>query len=263
MEEIKNILKTKLSVVLVNPIYSGNIGSSARAMQNMGISRLSLVNPVDFLNNSAFEMACNAKEILLNASVHTSLEDAVAASGVTVGASRRVGKSRPSFMEYEDGINKIASMLESNHVSIIFGTEKNGLTNDELKYCQHKIAIPADEDFGSLNLSQSVLIFCYEIRKALFALKGQSDKRMADREFSPSFMPAADLEFMYKSLRKALIMLGYAEKPDKALPDNAIQSFRRIFSRSGIELRDYKLIMGLCSQVRELYGKTGEKNILP
>jgi len=239
VEYLKNI-----TIVLVKPVGAGNIGSSARAMKNMGFSKLSLVSPVNFHNDAAYEMACKAKDLLYNAEVFDSLEDALKKSTFVIGASRRSGKHRPEYMNFDQGIKSALTAVKNNNVHIVFGTEKDGLSNEELKLCQHKISIPTNPDFGSLNLSQAVLIICHEIRKAM-------DLPEEVKDFSPMYPSSEELEFMYKKLEIVLSEIGYYNRKNNELINNISQGFRRIFSRSNLERRDYKMIMGFCSKIDE------------
>jgi len=234
-----------MRVVLVNPSQAGNIGSAARAMKNMGFSKMVLVNPVDFHNDNGYEMACKARDVLYKAEVFDSLQDAVAESSFIVGTSRRSGKLRPSWMEFDKGIQNIVKALSNNPVHIVFGTERNGLTNEEMRFCHNRITIPAEADFGSLNLSQAILIFCYEVRKAINNLKG-----IRQKESFPQFIPALELEYMYGRLEASLGKIGY--KNDEIVK-NVTETFRRIFSRSKMERRDYKMMVSICSKIDDMH----------
>jgi len=243
-------LQDNMKIVLVNPSQAGNIGAAARAMKNMGFNKMVLVNPVEFHNDNGYEMACKARDVLNNAEVFDSLQEAVADSSFIVGTSRRSGKLRPSWMEFDNGIENIVKALSNNSVHIVFGTERNGLTNEEMHFCQHKITIPAEADFGSLNLSQAILIFCYEVRKAINSFRG-----IRQKEYLPQFMPAQELEYMYGRLEASIGKIGYNSNE---IVKNVTESFRRIFSRSKMEKRDYKMMLSICSKIDDMCKNTHE-----
>ena len=116
-------LNNNISIILVEPQGSGNIGSVARAMANTGLSNLVLINPVDYKNNEAYSMACNACNILLEAKVFPCIKDAIRDSGLVIGTTRRKGKIRFPLLTLQDVIPNILCASQKNKVSILFGRE--------------------------------------------------------------------------------------------------------------------------------------------
>jgi TrmH family RNA methyltransferase len=156
-------VNTNISIVLVEPQGSGNVGSVARAMKNTGHSDLVLINPCDYLNNDAFSMACKADDILRNARVFEKLEDCVKETRLLIGTTRRMGKARYPVLTLQESVDKILEFSSTNRVSILFGREDRGLLNEEIPLCDMLIEIPTHEDCPSLNLSQAVFIVCYHL----------------------------------------------------------------------------------------------------
>ena len=152
-----------IRVVLVEPQHSGNIGAVARAMKNMALSRLVLVNPADHLAMEARMMAMHALDILQQAQVVDTLTQAIADAGYVVGTTRRLGRSRQAQQTSRSIAPLLLELAASNPVALVFGREDSGLTNDELARCHELITIPAHPTFGSLNLAQAVLLVCYEL----------------------------------------------------------------------------------------------------
>ena len=161
-------LKTNLiNIVLVDTIHPGNIGSVARAMKTMGLSRLSLVNPRVFPSNESTALAGNATDVLDNAAVYSSIRDAIKDSTFVYATSSRDRSIQWPIMNAEQAAKDICKETSSDkEISIIFGKEDRGLTNEELELANKLIEIPANPEYPVLNLAMSVQIISYEIFKA-------------------------------------------------------------------------------------------------
>jgi len=161
-------LQTNLiNIVLVDTIHPGNIGSVARAMKTMGLKRLSLVNPRVFPSGDANALAGNATDVLENAKIFTSIKDAINESTFVYATSSRDRSIQWPLMDAETAAKDICNEVNSNkEISIIFGKEDRGLTNDELELANKLIEIPANPEYPVLNLAMSAQIISYEILKA-------------------------------------------------------------------------------------------------
>ena len=161
-------LQTNLiNIVLVDTIHPGNIGSVARAMKTMGLKRLSLVNPRVFPSGEANALAGNATDVLDNAKIFTSIKDAIEQSTFVYATSSRDRSIQWPLMDAETAAKDICNEVNSNkEISIIFGKEDRGLTNDELELANKLIEIPANPEYPVLNLAMSAQIISYEILKA-------------------------------------------------------------------------------------------------
>ena len=161
-------LQTNLiNIVLVDTIHPGNIGSVARAMKTMGLKRLSLVNPRVFPSGESNALAGNATDVLENAKIFTSIKDAIMDSTFVYATSSRDRSIQWPSMDAETAAKNICEQVGSNkEVSIIFGKEDRGLTNDELELANKLIEIPANPEYPVLNLAMSAQIISYEILKA-------------------------------------------------------------------------------------------------
>ena len=156
-----------INIVLVDTIHPGNIGSVARAMKTMGLKRLSLVNPRVFPSGDANALAGNATDVLDNAKIFTSIKDAIKQSTFVYATSSRDRSIQWPLMDAENAAKDICSEVNSNkEISIIFGKEDRGLTNDELELANKLIEIPANPEYPVLNLAMSAQIISYEILKA-------------------------------------------------------------------------------------------------
>ena len=161
-------LQTNLiNIVLVDTIHPGNIGSVARAMKTMGLKRLSLVNPRVFPSGESNALAGNATDVLENAKIFTSIKDAIMDSTFVYATSSRDRSIQWPLMDAETAAKDICDEVGSKkEVSIIFGKEDRGLTNDELELANKLIEIPANPEYPVLNLAMSAQIISYEILKA-------------------------------------------------------------------------------------------------
>ena len=161
-------LETNLiNIVLVDTIHPGNIGSVARAMKTMGLQRLSLVNPRVFPSGESTALAGNATDVLENAIIFDSIKDAIKDSTFVYATSARDRSIQWPIMNAEQAANDICNVVNSKkEVSIVFGKEDRGLTNEELELANKLIEIPANPEYPVLNLAMSAQIICYEILKA-------------------------------------------------------------------------------------------------
>ena len=161
-------LKSNLiNIVLVETSHPGNIGSVARAMKTMGLSRLSLVNPRKYPSPEAEALSGNAEDVLANATVYSSIEEAVKDSTFVYATSSRNRTIQWPTVNAEEGASIICDQIHSDkEISILFGREDRGLTNEELQLANTHIEIPANPEYPVLNLAMSAQIVAYEILKA-------------------------------------------------------------------------------------------------
>ena len=150
-----------IRIVLVGTSHPGNIGSTARAMKTMGLSKLYLVTPEAFPHPKAIGMAAGADDVLVDAIVVDSLELALQGCHLIIATSARPrGLSLPGLLPSESA-ELVASLPDNTEVAFVFGREYAGLTNAELLHCHYHVHIPASEVYSSLNLSQAVQIIAY------------------------------------------------------------------------------------------------------
>lgn len=156
-----------IRIVLVQTFHPGNIGASARAMKTMGLTELVLVNPRCFPDAEASRLAAGAEDVIDGARVAASLEEAVSDCVQVVGASARLRSlPLPHYDEPEVMARELVASAANDPVALVFGRERYGLTNDEIRLCSHQVSIPANPDYGILNLSQAVQVLAYEVFKA-------------------------------------------------------------------------------------------------
>jgi tRNA/rRNA methyltransferase len=227
-----------VSIVLVEPQNPGNIGMTCRAMKNMGLRRLRLVNPCDRFHPEALKFAVSARDLLEGAAIFPSLSEALADSPLSVGTTRRHGKYRPEIYSPERIARKMLPDLGRYRAALVFGREDNGLTTDELSLCRWHATITTSPDYGSLNLAQSVLIFCYE----LFKESGEVKPAASPRELAG----AEEYEELFRHMESSLLRIGYLNSQN---PAHIMRTLRRLFARAELDSREVAVLRGMMSQI--------------
>jgi len=235
-----------VKIVLVEPQVPGNVGAAARAMKNMGLSKLVLVNPWFKDHPQSRYMAHGSENILARAVVCRSLGEAIADSVLVAGTTQRRRHGIP-FREPRDAAPDMLAASLDGPVSILFGREDKGLSNAELKFCQLVLTIPASPPQPSLNLSQAVMVIAYELFTAAVPER--------ERKFDPA--PSHELETMYGHLERSLTALGLRQWNEG---DNYMKSLRRVFSRTKLERRDTATIHKLCGEIDKFVLQAGKKH---
>jgi len=228
-----------IRIVLVHPQGMMNIGSVARAIKNMGLKELALVDPAGSpLHPDARVMAVRAQDILEDALIFSHLADAIADCTWVIGTTRRRGKGREGLIDPRQMAGEIIEIAPQNRVAVVFGPEDKGLSNRDLDLCQRLVTIPAHEEFGSLNLAQAVVVTCYEIYMAAHHKEAfPRPHRLATSE---------ELEGMYGHMEEALLRIGFLDEKN---PKRMMAVLRRIFSRAKLNSREVKILRGICRQV--------------
>ena len=238
----------KIRVVLVNTSHPGNIGGAARAMKNMGLTKLMLVNPVVFPSPEADARASGATDILASAEVVESLEEAPVGCSVVMGTSARERAIPwPLLDPRESGQKCLEHIQQGDEVALVFGREHSGLTNEELSRCHFHVNIPSDPTFASLNLATAVQVLTYEARMAWLAADGQPTKlETLDPEAVP--VTADELEQFYGHLEKTLIDIGFLV-PER--PRHLMARLRRLYGRSDITKLEMNILRGILTETQK------------
>ncbi|SNR82141.1 tRNA (cytosine(32)/uridine(32)-2'-O)-methyltransferase TrmJ [Pseudomonas segetis] len=238
-----------IRVVLVNTSHPGNIGGAARAMKNMGLSRLVLVDPIDFPSHEADARASGASDILQAAQVVATLEEALVGCNLVLGTSARDRRIPwPLLDPRECGITACEQALEGADVALVFGREYAGLTNEELQRCQYHVHIPSDPAFSSLNLAAAVQVLVYEVRMAWLAAQNQPTK-VAKLEttamLNTQLVTADELESFYTHLQQALEEVGFLDPQN---PRHLMSRLRRLYGRNNISRAEMNILRGILTE---------------
>jgi tRNA/rRNA methyltransferase len=232
----KRINLDSISIVLVRPRFHENVGSVARAMKNMGFHRLMIVQGCSPLHMNAYRLASGAEEILERAEEFFALREAIAQMGCVVGMTSRDRKERTSILTPKALAKRLVSISEKNPVGLVFGPEREGLTNEELSLCHFRVTIPSSESFPSLNLAQAVMVLCYELFEA---------QRGTEADSFP-VAPVEQLERMFGHMEETLIRIGFLDPHD---PKRIMRAIRKMFGRSQLDQREVRILHGIWSQM--------------
>jgi TrmH family RNA methyltransferase len=155
-----------IRIVLVDTSHPGNIGASARAMKNMGLDTLVLVRPQAHPDPESVARASGAGELLAQAHVVTTVDEAIHDCGLVLGTTARARSANWRVTDARGGAAELVAGSASRPAAVLFGGERNGLANEEIARCHGLIRIPVAPEYGSLNLAQAVQIVCYEVLMA-------------------------------------------------------------------------------------------------
>lgn len=242
----------KIKFVLVETSSGGNIGAAARAMKTMGLAQLALVNPCEFRTYECYSRASGAYDLLDNALVCQTLEEAVSDCSVVVGTSARLRSLSWPQIEPHDFTPLLGGLAPEAKVAVVFGRERSGLSNAELALCSQLVVIPSVADFSSLNISAAVQVLAYEVRRAVLAHKVQDNAPdKAPARVAPGDKPATheELEHMYSHLESTMLDTGYLD-PDN--PRMMMPRFRRLFNRAGLNRSEVQMLRGLFASLQKL-----------
>ncbi|MFV1983178.1 MAG: RNA methyltransferase [Thiohalomonadales bacterium] len=240
----------KFRVVMVNTSHPGNIGAAARAMKNMNLTELWLVAPRSFPDVKARTMAVSALDILNNAVVVDTLEQALVGCEFVVGASARLREIAWPLLNPREMAEKMWSLVkqqDTNKVALVFGRENSGLTNQELERCNYLVNIPANEQYSSLNIAAAIQVLCYEIH-----MKAWLETPVEEIEAEFPLATNDDMERLYQHFEIALTELEFL-KPDN--PKQLMRRIRRLFNRSGVDQMELNILRGILSAAQSKYKK--------
>ena len=234
-----------IRIVLVEPALPENIGSAARAMKTMGLSDLALVRPKAFPDARATALAAGADDVLANARVCDNLTEAIADCVFAAGCSARPRDIALPLLDPDAGARRLLQECTRGPVALVFGTERTGLTNEDLSRCDVAVHIPTETDFSSLNLAQAVQVLAYTIRcTAQSALPGVVATDEMDRDPPASI---GQLEGMFDHFEVALAEIDFF----KGRPyGHLMQRIRRMLHRADLDEREVMILRGILADAQ-------------
>jgi tRNA/rRNA methyltransferase len=235
----------RIRFVLVEPQRAGNIGSVARALSNLGFSRLEIVRPAeDPTGSEARRMAVSAASLLETASIHSSLDDALAGSQTVIGATARTGKQRNPHWRIDALAEQLALGGDPGEVAILFGREDHGLNDEDLDRCTHLTFLPADEAYSSFNVAQAVLLVAWELRRSGLQPAEVQDSPATDQE----------REAFYEHYEQALRSIGFITDQTAS---SIMRRLRRVYGRARVSPEELATLRGMARQILWAADKTG------
>ncbi|MBV1877191.1 MAG: RNA methyltransferase [Pseudomonadales bacterium] len=250
-------------MVLVETSHPGNIGAAARAMKNMGLTRLYLVSPRLFPNDKAIWRAASAAEVVRDAVVVDSLGEALQGCQLIIGTSARERRIPwPMLAPNTCGVKVFEAARAGNEVAIVFGREAHGLKNEELQLCHYHLNIPTGKAYSSLNLAMAVQLISYEILQA----KLRSDEIAEDRQsrgaqagdasvetdndhWDMEYATAEAVEHFFTHLESTLVQVGFHDPEN---PRQLLTRLRRLFNRVRMDKMEVNILRGFLTAINKL-----------
>ncbi|MGZ8216948.1 RNA methyltransferase [Methylomagnum sp.] len=228
-----------LRIVLVNTTHPGNIGAVARAMKNMGLKDLALVEPKIFPSDEATARASGADDILASARVCASLEEAIADCELVIGASARLRTVPWPQLNPRDAAHLAVGTTAKT--AILFGREHSGLTNEELERCHYLLHIPCNPEFSSLNIAAALQVVAYELFVAA------EENPVEERQMSP-FATGEQMASFYGHLEETLREVRFLH--EKKSSPSLMRRLRRIFNRARLEQKEIHILRGVLNAIQ-------------
>jgi len=224
---------------------AGNMGAVARAIKNMGLDGLILVRPNRERWLEAIKMAPGAEEILEKAKICHSIEDAISDMHYVIGTTKRIRKYRPEVLTPFEIMTQIIGLPADHNLAILFGSERTGLTNHELSFCQKVVVIPTSKALSSINLAQAVMIMAYEWHMAYHRTQDR------EKDLKRKLAGADQRQRLMDHAESVLKRIGFLKDQSGHIRLTLID----MFSRMDCTEREVALLRGILSQIEYSLGK--------
>ncbi len=243
-------MRCNIRIVLVQTSCSANIGSVARAMQTMGLKELVLVDPQCApWSLDAMAMASGAQAVLLGARVVATLEEALEECHFVAGTSARNRELPWVVLTPRQVASQVLELPSSSEVAIVFGREKNGLTNEELAQCQVHIQIPTGGNYTSLNLAQAVQIMSYELCQSFLEQGTEMLPAKKEEWVSPN---QGEIRSFFERLEQLLVDLKVLNR-DK--PKKLMLRLKRFLYRAEPDKEELDILQGILTAIQKIRGR--------
>ena len=235
-KDVLQLIQQNISFILVGSTHPGNIGAAARAMKNMGLHKLVLVNPLCSVDDIAFARASGAQDLLQKITIEDTLEDAIKNCNTVYAASARSRNINwPTFNPSECS-SRILNDCVEGETAVVFGPEQSGLKNEHIDLCDALLYIPVNPKFSSLNLAMAVQIFCYQLRMNYMEGKLESTNK------EESLATVNEMENFYNHLERLLIE---SEFLDPKNPRFLMRRIRKLFAKASIDNNEVNILRGI------------------
>ncbi|HHF4609118.1 TPA: tRNA (cytosine(32)/uridine(32)-2'-O)-methyltransferase TrmJ [Haemophilus influenzae] len=237
-----------IRIVLIETSHSGNIGSAARAMKTMGLNQLCLVSPKS-IDEQSYALSAGAEDIVKNAMIVNSFDDAVKNCSLVIGTSARLRYLQNTLIEPRECADKV--IAHKGKIAIVFGRERIGLTNEELLKCHYHLNIPANPDYSSLNLAMAVQLVSYELRMAFLV---QNNKKNSLSLIEKNYPTADQLAYFFDHTERIYQSLGFVQN------QGVMRKLKRLYYRAKLEKNELNILNGMLSAVEKRIDLTNEDN---
>ncbi len=245
-----------IRIVLIQTFHPGNIGSAARAMKTMGLTNLVLVNPKAYPHEDATAMAAGATDVLDQATVVGSLEEAIGDCTLVIGTSARERTFSLPMLQPESCADMLVSESQSGPVALVFGRERMGLHNDEIQQCHFQVNIPANPEYPVMNIASAIQILCYEMLRTLNRRTAGGPENnatpmaTAHTESTQDDYPMVDdLNRFFEHLESTMAHIGFLKPQHEG---QTMARFQRLFRRARLERKELQLLRGMLSRMERL-----------
>ena len=229
--------------VLLGTTHSGNIGAAARAMKTMGINDLALVNPEGFPSAEATSRASGADDLLFNADVCTHIDDAIKHSKLVIGTTARKRHLETPVIGARQAAELLIKESKQHPVSLVFGKERYGMTNEEVERCHYLVRLPTVESFSSLNLASAVQVLAYECRMATFNKVTEEENKVDD-----DYVDAEKMESFYQHYFKVMEKTLYLRKEGH---ESLKSKIRLMYNRTRLKRHEIDILRGFLSKLEK------------
>ncbi len=229
-----------IEFVLVEPSHPGNVGAAARAIGTMGFKNLVLVKPTKHPHPESRARSSGALDILLDARVCGTLEEAIADSSLVIGTTARQRRISVPIDSIHECTQSIFESSLKQKVSIIFGPETSGLSNNDIDRCNRLVYIPTGEIHSSLNLSMAVQVIAYQLNLAFFGLvEGQETRDLASGK---------EMELFYEHLEDVLLETGFLNPTN---PKQLMRRLKALFNRAQLDDNEVNIMRGILTSYQK------------
>lgn len=237
-----------ITVVLHRPQEAANVGAVVRAMKNMGVADLRLVQPEPFENTDILRVAHRCEDILAQMTIHSTLTNALADTVYVLGTAAIDHHQRPQTEDIRPLARDVINRAREGRVALLFGQEDNGLDNDALDQCHLIVTLPSNPAYPALNLAQAVLLLLYEVRMAVLTVQPDASILAASAE-EPATQ--AELERLFQLSEETLTAIDFF----RYNPARAMRKLRQIAYRARLSGAEAKLLMAILRKLIRYYAQ--------
>jgi cysteine desulfurase len=240
----------EIRIVLVEPSHPGNIGAVARAMKNMGLGSLTLVRPVEFPHSEAAARASGAGDVLARARVVDSVAAALEGCTFVAATTSRDRVQRHRVLDVREAGARIAAEAQRAPVAVLFGSERAGLTNEDLDAAHALIRIPANPGYASLNLAMAVQLVAYEVFRASAAHPTGTGR--------PPLASHEAMQQLYSHFAQVLAQIDFRDRTESGV--HLMERIRRLLQRAELDDNEVNILRGILTAVQARRRRAGAAN---
>ena len=235
--------------MLVDTTHPGNIGAVARAMKNMALDDLALVRPASFPHPEATARASGASDVLMNARVCRTLPEAITDCGLIVGATARPRQQHWTVLEPRAAAMRLWQESARVPAAVLFGSERVGLSNEELEKCQWLLRIPANPAYESLNLAAAVQVLCYELYVA-------RERALPSAVREVPLATLTEMQRLYEHLEEVMTEVGFHDRTESGM--HLMGRMRRLLNRAEPDQNEVNILRGLLTAIQGRRRRAGQ-----